>query len=201
MGGLRAGDGRGAQGSGGALTSMTSRSSPARFRIGIDARKLKDYGIGSYIRNLLEAIGRQPEADAYRFRVYARRADAEALPELPDHFEVVYEESPGYSGAELTRFGLQDAEADGTLTAVGSTYSPENNAITDGIGRSGVRLVSFAPILKHRVFPLAELLDTLLEIGRQGTGTEVEIEFAVNLSVPSGERPEFGFLQMRPLAM
>jgi CheY-like chemotaxis protein len=107
----------------------------------------------------------------------------------------------GPEGAELTRFGLQEAEADGTLVALGSTYSPENNAITDGIGRPGMRLVSFAPILKHQVFPLAELLDTLLAIGREGTGTEVEIEFAVNLSVPSGEPPEFGFLQMRPLTM
>lgn len=72
-------------------------------RIGIDARKLKDYGIGSYIRNLLEAIGRLPDSAAYRFRVYARRADGEALPELPGHFEVVHDESPGYSVAELTR--------------------------------------------------------------------------------------------------
>ena len=76
---------------------------PHSPRIGIDARKLKDYGIGSYIRNLLEAIGRLPDSAAYRFRVYTRRADAEALPELPGHFEIVYDESPGYSVAELTR--------------------------------------------------------------------------------------------------
>ena len=73
-------------------------------RIGIDARKLKDYGIGSYIRNLLEALGKLPESSAYRFRVYARRSDADALPELPGHFEVVHDDSPGYSLAELTRF-------------------------------------------------------------------------------------------------
>lgn len=77
--------------------------SPAPFRIGIDARKLKDYGIGSYIRNLLEAIGRLPESRAYRFRVYAHRSDVDALPELPGHFEVVHDDSPGYSVAELTR--------------------------------------------------------------------------------------------------
>ncbi len=73
-------------------------------RIGIDARKVKDYGIGSYIRNLLEAIGRLPDSRAYRFRVYAHRAGSDALPELPAHFEVVYDESPGYSVAELTSF-------------------------------------------------------------------------------------------------
>jgi CheY-like chemotaxis protein len=108
---------------------------------------------------------------------------------------------PGPEGAELTAFGLDEAEADGTLAAIGSSYSPENHTVYDGLSRPGVRLVSFAPILKHDVFPLADLLGVLLEIGRQGTGGEVEIEFAVNLAMPAGEPPEFGFLQMRPLAM
>jgi len=107
----------------------------------------------------------------------------------------------GPEGAELTSFGLGEAETDGTLAAVGSTFSPENHTITDGLSRPGVRLVSFAPILKHDVFPLAEILALLLDIGREGTGGDVEIEFALNLSVPAGEPPVFGFLQMRPLAM
>ena len=73
-------------------------------RIGIDARKLKDYGIGSYIRELLDAIGRRPESEQYRFLVYVGAADREALPALPPHFEVAAEEAPGYSIAELTGF-------------------------------------------------------------------------------------------------
>ncbi len=73
-------------------------------RIGVDARKIKDFGIGSYIRHLLEAMGRREESREYRFRVYVRRADRDVLAELPDHFELVTEESPGYSLAELTRF-------------------------------------------------------------------------------------------------
>jgi CheY-like chemotaxis protein len=101
--------------------------------------------------------------------------------------------------AELERFGLAVAEADGTLTALGSTYSPDNDVIYDGISRPGVRVVSFASVLKHGRFPLAEVLEVLLEIGRVGTSSEVEIEFAVKLSVPHGARPEFAVLQMRPL--
>jgi alpha-1,3-rhamnosyl/mannosyltransferase len=73
-------------------------------RIGFDARKLRDFGIGTYIRQLLAAIAAREEAREYRFRVYAPRADRDAMPELPPHFEVVEEESPGYSLAELTRF-------------------------------------------------------------------------------------------------
>jgi alpha-1,3-rhamnosyl/mannosyltransferase len=75
--------------------------------VGIDARKLKDFGIGSYIRNLLEALSRRPEAARYRFRVYARRADRDALPPLGDNFEIVEEDSPGYSLGELTRFAFR----------------------------------------------------------------------------------------------
>ncbi len=56
---------------------------------------------------------------------------------------------------DLRRYGLDVAERDGTLAAVGSTWSPENDAVYDGITRPGVRLVSFAPILKHGVFPAA----------------------------------------------
>ncbi len=79
--------------------------SPARApHVGIDARKLKDFGIGSYIRNLLEAIALRPEAAAYRFRVYARSEDRGAVPSLPGNFEIVEENSAGYSVAELTRF-------------------------------------------------------------------------------------------------
>jgi glycosyltransferase involved in cell wall biosynthesis len=72
--------------------------------VGIDARKLRDFGIGSYIRSLLEAIGRREDSEAYRFRLYTRRADREALPALPPHFEIAHEESAGYSVAEMTSF-------------------------------------------------------------------------------------------------
>jgi hypothetical protein len=101
----------------------------------------------------------------------------------------------------LETYGLDAAEADGTLAAVGSTYSPENDVLYDGISRPGVRVVTCAPILKDRVFPLAELLVQLLDIGTEATGAPVEIEFAVNLSTPPGAPREFGFLQLRPVAL
>jgi len=102
---------------------------------------------------------------------------------------------------EPRQYGLEEAELDGTLRFVGSTYSPENDTIYDGVTRPGVRLVSFAPILKHRLFPLADIVSLLLEIGEAATSAPVEIEFAVNLKT-SGDAPqEFGFLQLRPLAL
>ncbi len=101
----------------------------------------------------------------------------------------------------MVRLGLDHAESHGTLHSVGSTYSPENDAVYDGLSRAGVRLVSFAPVLKQDLFPLADVLDYLLDLGEQGTSAPVEIEFAVNLSTIGGEPKEFGFLQMRPLAL
>ncbi len=77
---------------------------PPRPLVGIDARKLRDFGIGSYVRNLLEALARRPESMAYRFRVFARRVDRDALPALPPHFDVATEEAPSYSLSELTGF-------------------------------------------------------------------------------------------------
>jgi CheY-like chemotaxis protein len=105
-------------------------------------------------------------------------------------------ESPA---CEPERLPLRVAEDDGTLEWVGSTYSPENHALYDGVSRPGVRIVTFAPMLKHGLFPLAEIVARLLEICEAASSTPVEIEFAVNLSVPRGEPKEFGFLQMRPI--
>lgn len=101
----------------------------------------------------------------------------------------------------LQLYGLEVAERDGTLKYVGSTYSHENNTIYDGVARQGPRLVTFAPILKHKLFPLPEILEMLLEMGDWAMGTPVEIEFAVNLSLPEDRPKEFAFLQMRPLAL
>jgi hypothetical protein len=102
---------------------------------------------------------------------------------------------------ELRLFDLGEAEADGTLAPVGSTYSSENDVIYDGVSRRGVRLVTFAPILKHRLVALAEIVEHLLRISADGTSAPVEIEFAVALDPARGKPADFGFLQLRPLAL
>jgi len=107
------------------------------------------------------------------------------------------------------RFSLDAAENDGTLQAVASTYSRDNHAVYDGVSRPGARIVTFAPMLKHGTFPLAEILDVLVRAGENALGNPVEIEFAVRLSqqaVPvagqvTDQAAEFGFLQIRPLTL
>jgi CheY-like chemotaxis protein len=103
------------------------------------------------------------------------------------------------------RFNLDAAESDGTLRALASTYSKDNHAIYDGVSRPGARIVTFAPMLKHGTFPLAEILDVLVRAGEDALGNPVEIEFAVRLPQQAGPVAgpvaEFGFLQIRPLTL
>ncbi|MEK7703377.1 MAG: PEP/pyruvate-binding domain-containing protein, partial [Myxococcota bacterium] len=79
-------------------------------------------------------------------------------------------------------FRIDDAYTDGTLRWVGSTYVADNEAIYDGLSRRGRRIVTFAPILKQKLFPLPEIVAELLAIGTRTMGTSVEIEFAARLS-------------------
>ncbi|WKZ68252.1 MAG: PEP/pyruvate-binding domain-containing protein [Melioribacteraceae bacterium] len=101
----------------------------------------------------------------------------------------------------LKKYDLTTAENDGSLHYVGSTYSPENDRIYDGLSRNGSRLVTFGPILRNKLFPLPKILELLLDMGTWGMGTPVEIEFAVNMTPDKGKPKEFGILQMRPLVI
>ncbi|HLP15130.1 MAG TPA: PEP/pyruvate-binding domain-containing protein [Bacteroidota bacterium] len=118
--------------------------------------------------------------------------------DLDQSLETAEEHTPD---AFVKRYDLSVAETDQTLSNVASTYSPENDAVFDGISRKGRRVVTFAPILKHNVFPLPEILEALLAMGSSGMGTPVEIEFAANLNHARGEKKEFALLQIRPLVL
>lgn len=100
---------------------------------------------------------------------------------------------------DLVTLDLGVAEQDGTLGPVGSVYSPDNDAIYDGVSRPGTRLVTMARVLKGSVFPLAEITAFLMKVGRAASSCPVEIEFAVNLSDDPAVPHEFAFLQIRPL--
>jgi CheY-like chemotaxis protein len=97
----------------------------------------------------------------------------------------------------LKRCELEEAEADGTLALVASTYSPQNDRLYEGIAREGPKVVTFAPVLKSRAFPLPEILQVVSDLGEWSMNSPVEIEFAVNMR--QGEEHEFAVLQMRPM--
>lgn len=101
--------------------------------------------------------------------------------------------------SNLVHLELADAEADGMLWPVGSTYLPDDRAVHDGLSREGVRLGTFAPLLKGQIIPFADVVRLLLEMGSRGLSGPAEIEFALNLDPDSGGPKEFAFLQIRPL--
>jgi len=82
---------------------------------------------------------------------------------------------------------------------VASTWDMANEMISDSVFEDGRRIILFANVLKYDLFPLAEILSDLLDMGKGEMRNHVEIEFAVNLDVPYGTRKVFNFLQIRPI--
>src|SRR5206468_1943887 len=75
-----------------------------RVRIGIDARKLHDFGIGTYIRNLLRHLARLDRQT--EFVLFSRPDDCEALGALGENFRAVPETARNYSVGEQYRIPL-----------------------------------------------------------------------------------------------
>ncbi len=101
--------------------------------------------------------------------------------------------------AYLKQLSLETALRHGTLDAVGSVYSPDNDRVYEGVHRVGTKLVSMAGVLSGAHYDLPRALRFLLEVGKSGLSCHVEIEFALNLHRPDEGPHELGFLQIRPL--
>ena len=99
----------------------------------------------------------------------------------------------------LKKLTLKDAEADGSLKFITSTYDPYDMIIRDGYYPGGRKILSFVNILQHDVFPLASTLDQLLQIGQKEMGRPVEIEFAINMNKQDPRKASFFLLQIRPI--
>ena len=65
------------------------------FTIAIDARKLRDFGIGTYVRSLVQHLAVLDRRNRYLLLVGP--AGRERLPKLPDNFETVVQRAPVYS--------------------------------------------------------------------------------------------------------
>jgi len=102
-------------------------------------------------------------------------------------------------GMNLLKMEINEAEGIPDLRYIASTYDFHSGIIRDGYYDEGRKLVTFAGILKHKTFPLDEILQTLLEIGKKEMNNHIEIEFAANLNTPKGMPKMFNFLQIRPI--
>ena len=93
---------------------------------------------------------------------------------------------------------VRDADKDGSLQWIVSTYDPYDQCIYDGYydGKNR-KIISFSGVLQNGVIPLPELLQKVLAYGQQEMARPVEIEFAVNLH--EEKKGEFYLLQIRPM--
>jgi CheY-like chemotaxis protein len=117
-----------------------------------------------------------------------------ALDLNPDSFKTSLDDS-----INLLKLRISEAEKDGSISQVASTYDFESNLLRDGVNYSGKKVITFSNILVHNVFPLAEILQMVLKIGQKDMNKPVEIEFAVNLSKNKEVPHIFNLLQIRPI--
>ena len=101
-------------------------------------------------------------------------------------------------GFNLLKLHVKDAEADGSLNYIASTYDPYDMVIRDGIYSGGRKVITFANILQHDVFPLPRLLQLAQKYGQGEMRRPVEIEFAVNFDA-NNKTGVFYLLQIRPM--
>jgi len=102
-------------------------------------------------------------------------------------------------GFNLLKIPVGEAEKDGTLRYIASTYDLQDRVIHDSLYEGGRKLITFANILQHDVFPLAAVLKEILHIAQIEMGRPIEIEFAVNLDYSPAKQHVFYLLQIRPI--
>ncbi|RJQ75994.1 MAG: phosphoenolpyruvate synthase/pyruvate phosphate dikinase [Desulfobacteraceae bacterium] len=110
------------------------------------------------------------------------------------------ESEPADVDALLEVCSVDDMAHHPAVRLLSSTYVEADQRIRDTGTLPGRKLITFASVLKHDLFPLAEVVTDLLDMGQRGMGCPVEIEFAVD-PPPTGSGPYvFWLLQIRPMA-
>ena len=101
-------------------------------------------------------------------------------------------------GFNLVKIPMREAEQDGSLQWICSTFDPVDQCIYDGFyeGRNR-KLISFAGVLQNGVWPMPELLRLVLKLGQEEMKRPVEIEFACNIN--KDKTGDFYLLQIRPM--
>ena len=100
----------------------------------------------------------------------------------------------------LLKLNIREAEKDGSIKSIASTYDLHNNVMNDGYNYDGKKLITFSNILKHDTFPIAKIIEEVLKLGEKEMGNPVEIEFVMDLYPNKEGRYTFNLLQIRPIA-
>ena len=98
----------------------------------------------------------------------------------------------------LLKLSVREADKDGALQYLASTYNPTDQVIYPGVYPEGRKIISFVGVLEHDVVPLPHLLREVLRLGQEAMRRPVEIEFAVEIEAAS-RSCVFYLLQIRPM--
>jgi hypothetical protein len=110
-------------------------------------------------------------------------------------------------GFNILKLRVKEADKDGSLQGIASTFDPMDQIIRDGIYEGGRKVISFCGVLQHGIFPLPEILQLAQKYGSEEMRRPVEIEFACNLDSDKGKASsdpfatvgDFYLLQIRPI--
>ena len=100
-------------------------------------------------------------------------------------------------GFNILNLKVKEAERDHSLNYIASTYDPYDQVIRDGIYDGGRKVITFASVLQHGVFPLPQLLQLSMKYGAESMRRPVEIEFACNIN--QDRTGALYLLQIRPI--
>ena len=100
-------------------------------------------------------------------------------------------------GFNIKKLRVKQADADGSLNYIASTYDPVDQIIRDGLYEGGRKIISFCGVLQQGIFPLPELLQMVQKYGSEEMRRPVEIELAGNLN--ADKTGTLYLLQIRPI--
>jgi hypothetical protein len=100
----------------------------------------------------------------------------------------------------LDHLELADADYDGILSKVASSYDAAADRLVPGVRKDSPHVVNFAPVLEYDEFPLNAIVQLLLASCESAYGADVEIELALTFPTRIAPRARLGFLQVRPMA-
>lgn len=102
-------------------------------------------------------------------------------------------------GFNIAKIKVQDAAETGAMKYMVSTFDYRDQVIRDSEWGEGRRVVTFANVLQHKVYPLAEMIDFMLTTGSEAMNRPVEIEFAGMINVNETGKGQLYWLQIRPI--
>ncbi len=159
------------------------------------------YGLGKYIVDGGLSLRFSPK---YPHKILQLSSAKMALKETQKHFFALDMNDENFTAStndavNLLKIPVKDVDNDSSLKHLMSVYDYDSDMLRDGMSYKGKKVLTFAGVLQHRSFPLAEILQELLEIGQSEMNLPIEIEFAVNMHDLKKRLHVFNLLQIRPI--